>query len=473
MKQQITAFSLSLLGAAALYGQPALTIYNQDFGVVRDNVSLELKEGISDVSYSGVTSRLEPESVVLRDPAGEVPLSIVEQSYRGDPVNQTRLLQLFEGQTIRFLVQNGDKETTVSGKIVRAPSNVTPEPIIEVDGELRTRLPGLPLFPSLGDGSILQPTLAWKIHSATQAKLDAQLSYVTRGLSWKADYNMILPEKGDELTLTGWISIENSTGKTFDEAKIKLIAGNVNKVQEYAKANYDMLARASVMAAAAPQVEEKKFDEFHMYTLPLSTTLRDQETKQVEFVSVPGVKTSRSYVYDGSNQRTFAYRNSVIQDPNFGINSDADVAIYREFKNTKDNGLGIPLPGGRTRFYRADSDGQLEFIGENTIAHTPKDETVRIYLGDAFDIIGERTRTDFFKHPTQDLIRETFKIQIRNRSDEDVTVQVTEHMLRWANWSITQSTYDFKKVNAQTIEFPIAVRAGETQTVSYTVMYTW
>jgi len=479
---------LLTLIAAQLCAQPAITVYNQNFGVVRDTITLDLKKGLNDTAYSGVTAQLEPESVVLRDPSGQVALSVVEQSYRGDPVDQQRLLHMFEGQTIEFLKYIDGKEVIEKGKIVRAPSIVivkdqygnqqqkSLEPIIEVDGKLQTRLPGQPLFPSLGDDSVLQPTLSWKLFSDMETKFDAQLSYLTQGMSWKADYNLVLPEEGDVVTLTGWVSIENNTGKTFEDAKLKLIAGDVNKVQD---GQVDPFGGVRAMAfdsiqEKAPQVEEKKFDEFHMYSLPLATTLRDRETKQVEFVRAEAVQTTKRYVYDGANiPSNWRFYGGVNNNQNYGQNAKPDVAIYREFENTDVNGLGVPLPAGKTRFYRMDTDGQIEFTGENVIDHTPKNELIRVYLGNAFDLVGERTRTAFYKHPSRDMMRETFEIEIRNRSEETVTVQVVEHLYRWSNWELIESNMKWAGVDAQTIEFPVTVAPDGTQTVSYTVEYTW
>ncbi len=477
-----------LLSAGFVSAQPAITVYNGNFGVVRDTVPLQLESGLNNVSYSGVTAQLEPESVVLRDPAGKVALSVVEQSYRGDPVDQMRLLQIFEGKEIDFLKVIDDREVVTTGKIVRAPSVVTAknqygndtqktlEPIIEVDGQLRTSLPGQPLFPSLGDDSVLLPTLSWKLHSSAATELDAQLSYLTNGMNWKADYNLVLPEKGDELTLTGWVSIENNTGKTFEDAKIKLVAGDVNKVQEQPE-RYKaraVMAMADSFGAAPPKVEEKKFDEFHMYTLPLPTTLRDRETKQVEFVRAEKVQSTKIYVYDGANiPHNWRYYGGVNQNQNYGQNDKPDVAIYREFKNSEENGLAVPLPAGRTRFYRMDDDGQLEFTGENTIDHTPKNEMIRVYLGNAFDLVGERKRTNYSKHKVFDQMSETFEIEVRNRSEETVTVQVVEHLYRWMNWELLEHSDDYDKTDAQTIEFPVTLKPDETKTVTYTVQYTW
>ncbi|MFU8848255.1 MAG: DUF4139 domain-containing protein [Opitutales bacterium] len=459
---------------------PAITVYNQNFGVVRDIVPLDLSAGISEASYSGVTSLLEPESVVLRDPSGKVDLSIVEQSYRGDPVDQAKLLQMFEGRSIDFVKTVGDKEVVVRGRIIRAPKQVMTkdqrgnprqmnlEPIIEVEGQMMTRLPGTPLFPSLGDDSILEPTLSWKLFSPQAASLEAQLSYLTGGMSWKSDYNLVLPEEGDVVTITGWVSIENNTGTNFENAKIKLIAGDVNKVQD--RSRQDGMRVMAMSAPQAPEVESKKFDEFHMYSLPLATTLRDRETKQVEFVRAEGVKTKKLYVYQGFQGR---YYGGINTNQNYGQNAQSDVAIYRELKNSEENGLGVALPAGKTRFYRMDSDGQLEFTGEDTIDHTPKNETIRVYLGNAFDLVGERKRTNFYKHPSRDLIRETFEIEIRNRSEEEVTVRVVEPLYRWSNWAITAQNHEFEKTDAQTIEFPVTVGPDQVKTVTYTVEYTW
>jgi hypothetical protein len=477
---QISALSFAMVASA----QPAITVYNENFGVVRDTVSLDLDAGLSDVSYSGVTAQLEPESVILRDPSGAVALSVVEQSYRGDPVDQQRLLQMFEGQSIRFLKVVDGKEVIESGKIIRAPSVITTknqygnpqqkdlEPIIQVDGELQTRLPGVPLFPSLGDDSVLQPTLSWKLHSDRKAAFDAQLSYLTNGISWKSDYNLLLPEKGDAVTLTGWVSIENNTGKTFEDAKIKLIAGDVNKVEPPQQLRREKVYAMAMTdsAGSPPQVEEKKFDEFHMYSLPLTATLRDRETKQVEFVRGENVQTTKLYVYEGLKA---SYRGGINLNQNYGQNGQTDVAIYRELENKKENGLGVPLPAGRMRFYRMDDDGQLEFTGENTIDHTPKNETIRVYLGNAFDILGERKRTNFYKHPSRDMLRETFEVEIRNRSEETVTVKVVEPLFRGSNWEIQTPSQEFEKTDAQTIEFPVVVEADGTATVTYTVEYTW
>lgn len=466
---------LPLLAVTGLAAQPALTIYNNNFGVVRDSVELDLKAGENEVSYTGATRLLEPESVVLRDPAGQVALSLLEQSYRGDALDEKRLLKLFEGQTIDFLKEVDGREVLVPGKIVRAPvSGLTA--IIEVDGQLVMALPGRPMFPGLGDDSVLLPTLNWTLHASKDAQLDAQLSYITDGLNWKADYNFILPESGEALDVTGLVSVTNLTGKTFEEAQLKLVAGDVNKVRSSREvySAVDPFAPASVLRSP-PRVEEKKFDEFHLYSLPRATTLYDQETKQVEFLAAQGVKNAKQYVYNASGfTKTSSYSTRMNTNQNFQAQgSNQSIEIYREIENTEANGLGIPIPAGRARFYRMDSDLQMEFVGEDAIEHTAKDETLRVYLGNAFDLVGERTQTKFFKHASRNLIQETFQIELRNRSDEPVLIVVQEALYRGSNWDILVHSDRFEVLDSRRIEFEIELDANSTEEISYTVEYTW
>ena len=472
--------SLAFAGAvvtALVSAQPALTVYNQGFAVVRERIALDLKAGENAVAFAGVTAQLEPDSVVLRDPAGKVPVRVLEQSYRADVMSQSLLLALNEGRELDFLVRDQNaKEYTVRGKVIRSGHNPTGEPmapIIAVDGKLRFSLPGEPLFPALAGDGILKPTLAWTLGSPQAAKFEAELGYITGGLSWQAAYNLVAPEKGDTLDVVGWVTVNNQSGKLFEQASIKLMAGDVNRVQPEAP----MMARAKgavMMAMAASEaVTEKAFDEFHLYTLPRAVTLRDRETKQVEFMRATGVKAPVIYVYDGAAMygRFFGGMN---RDPGYGTQSNKKVWVMREFKNSEENKLGLPLPKGRLRFYRRDSaDGRIEFTGENSLDHTAKNELIRVKTGDAFDVVGERVRTNFNGNNRQDFAEEDFEIKLRNRKTEPVTVRVVEHLYRWTNWSLTQKSDAFEKKDAQTIEFNVAVPPDTERVVSYRVRYEW
>ncbi len=287
--------------------QPALTIYNQNFAVVRDTVPLDLKQGINNVRFTETTAHLEPDSVILRDSTGKTNLQILEQNYRNDPVSQELLLSLFEGKTIDFLVVEPNKPNMiVQGKIVRSgyarhsqeamqrygqryamaqsamayQSGGMSQPIIEVDGKLRFALPGQPLFPPLGDDTILKPTIEWQLQADKAAKMDAELAYVTGGMSWEADYNIVAPEKSDLLDFVGWVTMDNQSGKTFENAKIKLMAGDVSKIQRGEGQEFGAMDAVALRSAAmAPPVSEKAFEDYHLYTLGRPATLRDRETK--------------------------------------------------------------------------------------------------------------------------------------------------------------------------------------------------
>ncbi len=481
---------------------PAVTIYNQMFAVVRDTLRLELKAGVNRVQYDRMTRHVETDTVMLRDPAGAHAIQILEQNYRADPVSQALLLNHFEGEEIVFEVRYQDRVERVKGRIVR--SGYQPhqqglrryghqyrarqmthayggggQPLVEINGRLRFGLPGIPLFPSLGEESILKPTIHWQIETPAAAAFDAELAYVTGGMTWEADYNLVAPETSDTSAMTGWVTIDNQSGKTFEHARIKLMAGDVHKIQpgrEFDQSRLMGFAKES-RNNMAPPVSEKAFDEFHLYTLNRRTTLRDRETKQVEFVRADEVTAKKLLVYDGAAIDWRRYRGwnrqQLRQDQSFGTECNPKVWIMREIENTAANGLGIPLPRGIMRFYRRDADGQLEFVGENWIDHTPKDETFRVYTGNAFDVVGERTRTDFKADYDDDWIDESFAIKVRNHKAKPATVRVVEHLFRWVNWTITEKTHDYKKVDADTVEWTVTIPRDGEAVIRYKVHYDW
>jgi hypothetical protein len=442
---------------------------------------------------------LEPDSVILRDPTGKNALQILEQNFRADPISQALLLHYYEGKTIEF--EAGNKEI-IRGKIIRSgfvPHQVSfnqygqdyyssqmaysapdsgGQPIIEVDGKLIFRLPGEPLFPSLPDDSILKPTLTWQLRSDHRGAVDAELGYVTGGMSWQAAYNLAIPEHGDTLDLVGWVTIDNQTGKSFPHAKIKLMAGDVNKIQPEGHAAFARTAFAGdALAKDKAGVTEKAFDEYHLYTLERRTTLLDRETKQVEFVRATGIPSRAIYVYDGAKidpSRYYGWNyESIRNDREYGTQSNPKVWVMREFMNSESNHLGLPLPKGRMRFYRRDADGQMEFTGENTIDHTPRDEMIRVATGDSFDLVGERKQTNHKLDNNGRTLDESFAITLRNHKKEAVEVRVVEHLYRWPNWEITEKSQPFQKTDGQTIEFRVNVKPDAEETVAYTAHYSW
>ncbi len=325
---------------------------------------------------------------------------------------------------------------------------------------------------------LLKSTLDWLIKTDRAGHLDAELAYVTGGMSWDADYNVVLPAKGDALDVLGWVTMDNQSGKGFTDAKIKLMAGDVSKVDPN---NLDRLSSRAESAYARrsdgqPTVTQKDFDEYHLYELQRPVTLRDHEIKQVEFVRATNVASRQLYIYDGlkidERYRNWGYDN-IRTSSEYGSQSNTKVAVMREFDNKASNNLGMPLPAGRLRFYRRDADGQLEFTGENLIDHTPKDETVRVFTGNAFDLIGERKRTNFKYDSGKKEIFETFEMTLRNHKKTPIEVRVVEHLFRWTNWEISEKSQDFKKTDAQTIEFRVQIAPDEEKKVTYTAHYDW
>lgn len=470
---------------------PALTIYNQDFAVVRDIVRLNLNSGSNHIEYSGMTANAEPDSVILRDPAGKIIWQIVEQNYRKDTASVDRMLELYEGKIIQFQMQDGK---VVSGRIIRAqtrlalsrsPYNAPAVPdglqvMIEVAGQIRFGLPGTPLFPTAADQVLLKPTMEWTIRSDHSVAVDAELAYITGGLTWKADYNVVSTESEDRVDLIGWVTMENHCGKSFPEAQIALMAGDVSRNPNPATTARFVASAGAINAAPnQPAVSERPFEDYHLYRLANKATLLDGETKQVEFVRANGITAKRIYLYDGAdlsryiNPNIYMNYEQIRNNSEYGTEVNRKVWIMREFANSAANRLGIPLPKGQLRFYRQDTGGQLEFTGENAIDHTPQDETIRVFTGAAFDVVGSRKRTEYHHDFQRREADESFEISVRNRKAAPVNVTVREHLYRGANWNILSESDSHVQRESNTIEFPVAIAANSEKIVRYSVHYTW
>ncbi len=504
MKRKIAA-ALCVVGLGVVTAraqQPRLTIYNQNFAVVRVAVPLDLKAGLNRIRLSDVTAYLEPDSVILRDPTGQYPLRILEQNYRADPVTQGSMLQRYEGKTINFLAVQDGHTQIISGKIIRSgyvppgpPYNpyqpgytMQPQiplgarqPIIEVNGQLRFSLPGQPLFPALAEGSILKPILSWVIQSPNAGHVNAQLSYITGGMDWDATYNVIEPRQGKTLALVGWVTMHNNSGMTFHNAQVDLMAGTLHKLppQPYGYAGgVPGGIPGGLMAGPQPSlVTQQPFDEYHLYTLHRAVTLRNQETKQIEFIHASGIRFRRYYVYDGvyipPNQYNGWNMDMIRQNRDYGTESTHQVRVIRSFADTAANHLGLPLPAGRLRFYRENSGGNLEFLGEARVQHTAANDRVRAYTGNAYDLSGDRRRTNYVIDTFRHTLDESFEIRLRSHKPQPVEVRVIEHLYRGRTWQILQHSDPFVKQSSQIIEFRVQVPANGEKTLTYTVHYTW
>ena len=496
----------SLLGSSSgeqSDAAPSLTIYNQGFAVVRQKLPLDLKSGVNHVQITDISAHLEPDSVILRPLEAGQRLQILEQNYRSDPVTQQLLLSLYEGKTIDFVQTDKDANPRiVQGKIIRSgyvpPNRAYPvsgqqayqqqassaqsgseQPLIEVNGKLQFSLPGQPVFPALADDTVLKPTLSWELQTDKPGLTTAEFGYVTGGMEWQASYNVIAPLKGNVLELVGWVTLHNQSGRTFRDARLKLMAGDVNKVQPPGMSPFAGGAGFAAGVGAGQfgtPVTEKTFDEYHLYTLEHPTTLHDSETKQVEMVRASGIQSKPVYVYDGfkldQNYQNWSLE-AIRQQESYGTLSNPKVWLMQEFKNSAENHLGMPLPKGRVRFYRRGDDGQLEFTGENNIDHTPKDETIRLYTGNAFDLTGERTRTEYRADFNGRWIDESFETKVHNHKTTPVEARIVEHLYRWTSWDIVKNSDPFKKLDSKTMEFTVQIPPDGEKTVAYKVHYSW
>jgi len=497
-------FVILLLATSTSQAEPpSLTVYagslssrssssgesNAGFAVIRETVPLTLQQGENDILAPAVSPMLDPVSVMLSDRTGKSDFRILQQKFRSDVLNEQEMLSRFEGQTIPFRIQEeGQSVREVMGKIVRAgywnrsgdSIERAHEPIIEMDGRYVFRLPGTPVFPKLPDGEILGPELRWKIAATKPAKVDADLVYLTDGLGWHADYNAITTDDGKISRFTGWITLENSTGLRFKNANLKLVAGNIRRLRGALRRSGNGVSERVIVTGSymptedsGPTIQRRVFDEYHEYTVPTPVTLSDREMTQVELVRATNVNAVRSFIYDGSTVKVDSYGLDYARvDSDFGTESTSKVAITSEFRNDATNHLGVPLPEGQVHFYRPDNEGHLQFSGDSNIGNTPPDEIVRSATGFAFDLLGERVRTDYRIKDEEQAAEESYEIKVRNHRKTAAEVRIWEHPCRWRQWEITAQSQPFKKVNQQTFEFVVSIPPGEEKKITYTIRYT-
>ncbi len=442
-----------LAGAASAADAPApsvsLTVYNQNFALVKDVRVLDLKQGNQEVRIDDVAASIDPTSVhfAALDHPGAV--SVLEQNFQYDLASADRLLDRYLNLDVTAVLKDGTtREGTLlsydGSSLVLSPKG---EGAVLVNrAEVRdVRLGEIP------GGLVVKPTLVWSLASDRSGSERSEISYLTDGVNWHAEYVAVVNQADTGLKLDGWVSLDNKSGATYRNARLKLVAGDVHRVQPPPPVFAPMAKMENVRSAAAPQFEEHPFFEYHVYALERPATVADRETKQLSLF--PGARAGAKKVltYDGAR-------------------NPKDVTVQMEFVNSKDNGLGMPLPAGKVRVFKEDTDGALEFVGEDQIDHTPRDEKVRVYLGNAFDVVGERTRTDF-KQISDRTREESVKIQVRNHKQDAVEVTIVEHLS--GDWTVTQKSMDFNKKDAATIEFPVKVPAGGSVEVTYTARTTW
>ena len=423
----------------------AVTVYNENLGVVKDARTFSIAKGVSDVSFTDVAALIDPTSVHLR-PLGSASLEVLWQDYRFDLVSTEKLLERYVDQSVQVATKD---------------DQVREGTLLSYDGAslvLRDTRGGLTLMnraevrqvslASLPKGLITRPTLVWRLRAAQGGDIPAEVSYMTSGMAWHAEYVAVLNgEAATSLGLQGWASVENRSGATFDDAKIKLVAGTVHRAP-IARPPYPMdYERGGIAMKASEQMAERGFFEYHLYEVPLRATLSNNEVKQLGLLHADGIKSVKKFAYEADKDA-------------------AKVMVTVEFENATASGLGLPLPEGIVRVFQRDTDGSLELAGEDRIKHTPKNETVRVAVGAAFDITPEKKQMDT-RQISQRIQEISYEITLKNHKNTTVDVTVIEHA--YGDWEIVKSSIPAKKKDATTFEFAVSPKPETPLTITYTV----
>ena len=431
-----------------------VTVYNNNLGLIKDTRNVELPLGEGELRFMDVASHIMPVTVHAKSLNYPDDFSVLEQNYEYDLMNANKLLDKYVGKKIKIIVWNEfqDRKEVVEATLL---SNNNGQ-IYKINDEIFLGHPGIKVLPELPENLIAKPTLTWVYDNKSKIAHNLEVSYLTNNISWKADYVVVLNKDDTSADISGWVTLDNKSGATYNNARLKLIAGDVHRVMEEYEDRVYMMKQME--RAAAPQFEEKAFFEYHIYDLQRKTTIKDKQTKQISLLEANDAEVQKELlVYGIKSYFTRLYRG---QTPKQTVN------VYVKFKNTKDNNLGMPLPAGIMRLYKRDDEESLQFIGEDRIDHTPKDEEVRLKIGEAFDVVAERIQTDY-KQITTRLHESEWEITLRNHKEEDVKVSIVEPL--YGNWMVISNSHPYKKEDAFTIRFDIEVPKDKEVKIKYRV----
>jgi hypothetical protein len=434
----------------------AVTVYNQNFGVVRDTRRLKLASGRVELSFKDVSANIQPETVRLHGATQGARFEVLEQNYRYDLLTPAKLLEKYVGRTInvyRYNEKTGTEEKKTA-EVLSVEGGVT----LRIDGEVTTSFQGRYGFADVPSTLLDKPTLVWLLESDRKEQ-EVEVTYLTKNLNWQADYVLKLDDTDTRADLNGWVTLDNRSGTSYENAALRLVAGDVNRVQPPAPEPvvYDLAVREEA-AQDKPQFREEGLFEYHLYSLERPTTLLDKETKQVSLMSAENVGVTKKLVF-ASDQYFYRGRNGQL-----ALNQK--VGVFVSIDNSEKNRLGMPLPKGTVRLYKADKGGALQFVGEDALDHTPRDEKVELKVGDAFDVVGDRVQKEWTQ--VSNCVGEgTYEVELRNHKDTDVSVEVSEPV--GGDWEVVQHSQPFVKVDAGTFRFDVKVPARGASKVSYRV----
>jgi hypothetical protein len=436
----------------------SLTVYNTNVALVRDIRSVRLPAGNLELNFADVASQIQPETVRIVSLTAPRQLTVLEQDYRYDLLDPQKLFQYYVGKQVtlvRHITENNStKEVSMKATLLSDNNG----PIWQVGNEIVTGMSADRfVFPALPPGLYSKPTLVWLLENKSAGEQKLEADYMTKSVNWNADYVLTLPAEDAVADLSSWVTVSNSSGSNFRNARLQLIAGQVHQAIQAPRPMARMMAMEA--KAAAPGISEEGLSEYHLYTIERPLTLPNNSSKQIAFVRATGIKVQKTYEIAG--QQFYFYT-----PWQAGQSGKEPVQAHLKFKNSEGNSLGVPLPAGTVRVYQADSNGRMQFVGEDSISHTPKDEELNLYIGNAFDVIAERKQTDF-QNLGRDVYESAFQITIRNHKKEAVTVDVNEPVT--GEWTVLHSNYKYEKTSAFSIRFRVPVAADGQSVLNYRV----
>ena len=434
----------------------AITVYNDDLALVKERRKLTLPNGLTRLSLREVSAQMRPETALLRAATGS-PISLIEQNFDFDLLTPQKLLEKYVGHEVRVLRMHPTTGEERSEKATVLSSNNGT--VLRFADRIETGIPGRLAFDSVPANLRDRPTLSVLLDAAGGSQ-SLELSYLTGGLAWKADYVANLSSDGKHMDLSGWVTLTNRSGAAYDNAKLQLVAGTVNRVRQQPMA-MEMAVMAAAPRAKRADVAQESLMDYHLYSFERPTSIADNQTKQLALLSASSIPVQREYLLAGSD---YYYRERYGQ-----IGQKLKPAVFVEFAN-KGGELGKPLPAGVIRVYAKDSQGAAQFVGEDRIEHTAKNETVKLKLGEAFDITAERKQTNY-KRIADNVIESSYRIELRNARDETVTVRVQEPLP--GDWEMIQESHKHSKESARVAAWQVAVPAGGSSVLDYTVRVRW
>lgn len=453
-----------------------LTVYHENFALVKDVRELPdaLKAGVNRIPFRDVAATIDPTSVHFRS-LTDAAAQVLEQNYEFDLVNAEKLLQKYIDQKLTVHLRDGKAYEGIllsydAQRLVLAADKAKGPIFLVERGDNIKRIQ----FSKLPEGLLTRPTLVWEVEAKVAGKHLVEVSYIANQIRWRSDYNLALAADDKHADLSGWVTIENNSGATYKDAAVKLMAGDTRpdtqRMPWGSGAEYYKIVRTLPPTDKAGKDPSETLGDYRVYRLPEKTTIANNQIKQVEYLRASKIPVTRTYLYDGAKLQW--HRHAVYDEQGFGLESNKKVNVLLEIQNRADQNLGFALPLGKVRAYKKDAGGALEFIGEDLIKHTARDERLVLYLGDAFDIVGERKQTGFKKIAPKH-IEESFEIKIRNHKKEAVEVKVMEKLYRGSAWKIANTNHPYDQVDSRTILFNVSVAPDKEKTVTYQVEYRW